>query len=158
MTSLTRKSAIENAFTTWSNHSNLRFIQLETPNNADLIIKWEKGNHGDEYAFDGNNGILAHAFYPPPAGGMFAGHLHFDDDENWTDDGTGIDLETVALHEIGHLLGIMHSDDPSAIMYETYTIMNRLLSSDDITSDGSNDHFIMTFIDKDILSEKITIK
>ena len=77
---------------------------------------------------------MAHAFFPPPAGGTYAGHLHFDDDESWSSDGTGIDLETVALHEIGHLLGIMHSNDPTAIMYATYTVENRFLSSDDIAA------------------------
>lgn len=60
--------------------------------------------------------------------------MHFDEDENWSDDGTGVDLQTVALHEIGHLLGIMHSDDSSAIMYEYYFEMNRNLAPDDISA------------------------
>lgn len=134
MTANTRQYAIDHAFTTWSDNSNLRFIRLDSPDNADLIIKWVRGSHGDVEPFDGNGGILAHAFFPPPAGGTYAGHLHFDDDESWSSDGTGIDLETVALHEIGHLLGIMHSNDPTAIMYATYTVENRFLSSDDIAA------------------------
>ena len=134
MTVETRQYAIDHAFTTWSDNSNLRFIRLDTPNNADLIIKWERGSHGDGEPFDGNGGILAHAFFPPPVGGTYAGHLHFDDDESWSSDGTGIDLETVALHEIGHLLGIMHSNDTTAIMYAFYSSINRSLAIDDIAA------------------------
>lgn len=114
----------------------MSFVQVYTSEDADLIIRWETGNHGDSYAFDGNGGVLAHAFFPPPLGGVFAGHLHFDDDENWTIGNTGIDLETVALHEIGHLLGIRHSEYSWATMYPYYTGISRTLSSDDILAIG----------------------
>ena len=131
LTAAQRESAIQAAFKLWSDNSVLNFIQVSTPNQADLKLKWAAGNHGDGHPFDGNVGVLAHAFSPPPAGGSYAGELHFDDDENWSIDGSGIDLVTVAAHEIGHLLGISHSDDMSALMFPFYSGINRNLNMDD---------------------------
>jgi hypothetical protein len=132
LTSSQRGTAIQQAFNVWANNSILTFTQVSTPSLADLKIKWASGDHGDGYPFDGGSGVLAHAFYPPPSGGSYAGELHFDDNENWTLDGSGIDLITVAIHEIGHLLGIAHSNNSSAIMYPYYFGLNRNLHTDDI--------------------------
>jgi len=134
LTSSERETAIQNAFQTWSNNSTLSFTQLSSPDNADIKIKWVSGDHGDGYPFDGTGGspnVFAHAFYPAPAGGVYAGQLHFDDAEDWSVNGSGIDLETVALHEIGHLLGIAHSEVYGSIMYPTYNTIRRSLSVDD---------------------------
>jgi len=82
LTASERESAIKAAFKIWSDNSLLTFVQVSNPNQADLKIKWAKLDHGDGNPFDGNIGVLAHAFFPPPAGGSYAGELHFDDDEN----------------------------------------------------------------------------
>ncbi|PWA96832.1 hypothetical protein CTI12_AA036140 [Artemisia annua] len=88
-------------------------------------------NHGDGSPFDGPSGVLAHAFSPTD------GRLHFDADENWS---VGpepvpdtIDLQSVALHEIGHLLGLAHSEDENAAMWSSFPVGSlKGLNSDDI--------------------------
>ena len=67
-----------------------------------------------------------------------AGDIHFDDDEKFTDSiYRGKNLAWTALHEIGHSLGLQHSNKWGAVMSPYYTSFfhpyNVLsLSSDDI--------------------------
>lgn len=83
-------------------------------------ILFATGDHGDGFPFDGPGGVLAHTFYPaPPNPEPIAGDMHFDDAETWKID-ANTDLFSVALHELGHSLGLGHADDPSAVMYPYY--------------------------------------
>ena len=54
-------------------------------------------------------------------------------DFHWATDGvTNFDIETVFLHENGHVAGLGHSADITAIMYPSYQAPNRVLQQDDI--------------------------
>lgn len=44
----------------------------------------------------------------------------------------GIDFFSVALHEIGHTLGLAHSDVREAVMYAYYSKQHYDLKQDDI--------------------------
>jgi hypothetical protein len=128
--------SIRQAFQIWADYTNLNFT--EVPANGDINIVWAAGVHfdGNDNSFDGTNGVLAHAFFPPP-NGNFAGDVHFDEDENWTTVPQGfgwqpIDLVTVAAHEIGHALGLNHSNVNCALMNPFYTGSHRFLAPDDI--------------------------
>jgi hypothetical protein len=124
--------AVKVAYRRWCLVARMEVHQVSS--NADIDVRFETGNHGDGNAFDGVGNVLAHAFYPPPNGGAIAGDLHFDDAETWTRDlpPTGIDLDTVALHEAGHTLGLDHSADAAAVMFAFYGGSRRILTDDDI--------------------------
>lgn len=47
----------------WQRASQIRFFHNPT-GSADIMIKFTRGKHNDQYAFDGPGGTLAHAFYP----------------------------------------------------------------------------------------------
>lgn len=131
------RNAIRQAFQFWADAGDLAFLEVCNAASADLIIAWETGAHGDGAAFDGQNGVLAHAFAPPPLGGIFSGDVHFDEDEDWVDQIRGnssqpIDLVTTAAHEIGHSLGLDHTQVPNSLMNAAYNGSHRFLGSDDI--------------------------
>lgn len=75
---------------------------------------------------------LGQAFLPPPFhGGTLAGDVVFNSSATWNV-GANFDLQTVAIHEIGHSLGLGHSEFSTAVMYDTYNGVKQGLTSDDI--------------------------
>ncbi|PON59790.1 Peptidase M10A [Parasponia andersonii] len=128
------RSICARAFQKWAQVSHFTFQEVAPDADSDITIGFYIRNHGDgaTNAFDGPRGILAHAFQPSN------GHFHFDAEENWSENPAGpnqVDLESVAVHEIGHLLGLDHDDTvPDAIMYSrfSYGTTKRDLHDDDI--------------------------
>lgn len=55
----------------------------------------------------------------------------FNNNYNWTTNGTNYDTWAVASHEFGHTLGIHHSDVPGATMYQGYQAQWNILEPDD---------------------------
>jgi hypothetical protein len=123
------KNAVKTAFKQWSSVSPLTFSEVS--GKSDITFKFGARDHGCGIAFDGPSQVLAHAYFP---GTGKDGIVDFDEDELWTDDdpATGIDLATVALHELGHTLGLDHSQVKKAIMFAFYGGRLLTLFPDDI--------------------------
>lgn len=103
---------IDDAFYEWSRVSSLKFIETVEEKYADIKISFRNLEHGDRFPFDGKGPVLAHAFYPDSS---YSGEIHIDSDENFRNEESS--LYNTVLHEIGHSLGIEHSEDEEAVMF-----------------------------------------
>ncbi|KAF5195577.1 Matrix metalloproteinase-16 [Thalictrum thalictroides] len=125
------RSVMSRAFTKWAAVTHFTFAEAAPETIANIEIGFYRLEHGDGASFDGPGGVVAHS--AAPTGGI----SHYDADEKWSTGNpneTEMDLESVALHEIGHLLGLQHSADPGAVMVSGIGpgVIKRELQPDDI--------------------------
>ncbi|HEY0459466.1 MAG TPA: matrixin family metalloprotease [Pyrinomonadaceae bacterium] len=128
------RRAIEFAFRIWRQaFTDFRFTEVPLAQAPMINFTFIAGAHGDHQNFSGQDGILGHSF--PPNSPVRRGQVHFDDGEVWGLDGSPSkkDLITVAIHEIGHALGLVeHSLNRDAQMYEKYLRVFRGLDQEDV--------------------------
>jgi hypothetical protein len=115
---------IRDSFQAWANETPLTFTEVYD-DRADIIIEFGP--------IDGPSQVLGQAC---PPSSPCAGSVQFDSDEYWIlrepQSFTDISLLGVATHEFGHVIGLLHSDDASALMYPQYSPYNIYPGEDDI--------------------------
>ncbi|XP_067858449.1 matrix metallopeptidase-21 [Heptranchias perlo] len=112
-----QKHVLRMAFRMWSEVVPLEFEE-NTHSPAlmiDIKLGFGTGRHmGCTRTFDGNGQEFAHAWQ--------LGDIHFDDDDHFTtpSNGNGISLLKVAVHELGHVLGLPHIYRTGSVMQPNY--------------------------------------
>ncbi|KAH6855412.1 carbohydrate-binding protein [Chaetomium sp. MPI-CAGE-AT-0009] len=133
------KAAVRRALNTWANAvpgMEFKLVDINASPKPDFIIEWRPAADPDHSMV---GGVLAHADFPPGFSIVVTGPplpCHYDDDEHtWVDGAVanGFDIETIGLHEIGHILGLYHSSVPGAVMFPTVSanLTKRTLTPDD---------------------------
>ena len=108
---------IENAFSVWQNVCYLKFESVFDGSQVmdiAFLTDDEKQNAEINCPYKLNNtksGTLAHGFYH--GNSALSGELHFEN-ERWSDQKTAsgdekFNLFSVAVHEIGHCIGLFHN-------------------------------------------------
>lgn len=142
---LSEIEAIEAAIDTWAAVCNFTNLGMVADGGGAIGAPGAAGGVGDmrfgAIYIDGSSGanVLAHAYAPGTEAlwgthGGRGGDVHFDDSNSWSDGGGAgtFDFYTVALHEIGHALGLGHSTVSGSVMEAVYAGPRRTLHADDI--------------------------
>lgn len=108
----TQDDIIAAACQSWMDVSGIILKQAPANANPDIVISSGRTRRDD---FDGPGGTLAWAYLPQGNDAQL--QLKFDESESWNSD---ILMENVACHELGHILGLDHSNQQSALMAPYY--------------------------------------
>lgn len=115
-------AALVAAFDTWESVASIDFQMVASADLSDVdLLSGPIGGAAGiaQYSYDSNPGLSS----------ILGGSVTFSSDLTWSPYGGsgGVDFYAVALHEIGHILGLGHVNDPTEIM-------NPVISTDTLGS------------------------
>ena len=131
------QAAVQWALQQWASVTPLAFTQVADGTSADIRIGFgalgtaSTGVIGQtNLIWDGAGNLVPDEVVRLEDPGQLA--LNPDGSGNYDYAGTSATLGQVALHEIGHALGLAHASDPNAVMYATVGPNNQTLDQADV--------------------------
>lgn len=138
--------AVEEAAEIWNATGIVRLRPSGEGETADVVFSYQSGRHGECIPFGANEGMAHAGPTQPPS------FVHFDRARAWAlEEQAGYSLSQAAAHEFGHLLGLGHTEDESALMYPVPDWKRNSLRSSDLAAlhslygggeDGDGDLFV----------------
>jgi hypothetical protein len=127
---------IKSAFAAWCLPDFLCFKEAKLKSDTDIKIYFVAGPQNN---FDGKwdpcSGSGATVSYTKS---LLSGEIYFDDHESWalssSDD--GVDLLSVAIHEIGYAIGLPHSNNNASSMYPIFDAPRHTPHQEDVIALG----------------------
>ncbi|MGI0011175.1 MAG: matrixin family metalloprotease, partial [Nitrosopumilaceae archaeon] len=98
------KNAVNDATTFWKQNTGVEFNLVESPQNANIVVKWIKESDGvyDGYTINQNRVDIS------------VGNIACDGTWHSFDSNS---ISFLTIHEFGHALGLEHNSDPNNIMF-----------------------------------------